>query len=146
MKALIDTNIIIDALQSREDFLVDAREIVLRTTEYDGYISASSITDIFYLQQRYFHDKKKARKNLAELLEIFNVLDTTAKDCRNALRSEISDFEDAVLVESALRSGLDCIITRNNKDFKNSKVKICSPTEFLEILEQESNLLEKRRI
>ena len=134
MKVLIDTNIIIDALQSRENFLADAREIMLRATEYDGYISASSITDIFYLQQKYSRDKKKAKKNLVELLEIFNVLDATAKDCRNALRSEMSDFEDAVLVESALRSGINCIVTRNKKDFKNSRIKVLGPTEFLEIL------------
>ena len=131
MKALIDTNVIIDSLQSREGFLEDARQIMLRITDYEGYIAASSITDIFYLQSRFFRSKKKAKQNLTDLLKLFDILDTTANDCRNALRNDTPDFEDAVLLESAMREGLDAIVTRNKKDFKNTNIKIYTPSEFL---------------
>lgn len=134
MKALIDTNIIIDALQSRADFLEDAREIMLRIADYDGYITANSISDIYYLQHKFFHDKKRARSNLADLLAIFGILDITSDDCHNALRSNIPDFEDAILVESALRNKMDAIVTRNTKDFRNSPIKVYSPYEFLQVL------------
>ena len=52
MKVLLDTNIIIDSLQSRKGFLEDAGQVMLRAFEYDGYLVASSITDIFYLHNR----------------------------------------------------------------------------------------------
>ena len=49
MKALIDTCIIIDALQSREPFKDDAQKIFLSAArkEFDGYVTANSITDIY---------------------------------------------------------------------------------------------------
>lgn len=46
---------------------------------------------------------------------IFNLLyllDTTSLDCRKAISSEISDYEDAIMVETAIRSEIDCIVTR----------------------------------
>ena len=134
MKVLVDTNVIIDSLQSREGFLEDAREVLLRAPDYDGYLVASSLTDIFYLQRRFFRDKEKARQELVDLLRIFGVLDTTAEDCRNALRSGVVDFEDAVLEESAMRNDVEVIVTRNGKDFRGASLKICSPGEFLEML------------
>ena len=134
MKALVDTNIIIDALQSREDFLEDAREIMLRITDYEGYITANGISDIYYLQYKFFHDEKRARGSLADLLAIFGILDITSDDCHNALRNNIPDFEDAILVESALRNKMDAIVTRNTKDFRKSPIKIYSPYEFLQML------------
>ena len=135
MKALIDTNVIIDSLQSREDFLQDARQVLLQACNYQGFIAASSVTDIFYLQNRYFRNKGCARRNLTDLLELFEVLDTTSADCKNALRSELVDFEDAVLVESAMRAGIEIIVTRNKKDFRDTPLTIYSPAEFIDALE-----------
>ena len=131
MRPLIDTNIIIDGLQSRKGFMEDAGMVMLRACDYDGYITASSLTDIFYLQARYFHNKAKAKNNMAELMRVFDILDTTGSDCKNALRGEMTDFEDAVLLESAMREKIDIIVTRNKKDFVKSSIEVCSPVEFL---------------
>lgn len=131
MKVLIDTNIIIDGLQSRKGLLEESGMVMLRAYEYDGFIAASSMTDIFYLMNKYYHNKKKARENLLELTKIFTVLDTTGEDCRAALRSDIADFEDAVLIETARREKIDIIVTRNKKDFKDILVKVRTPVEFL---------------
>ena len=70
MKALIDTNIIIDALQHREGFADDAEFLMLQAYEYDGYITANSATDIYYIQHRYYHDREKTIKNLKKLFSI----------------------------------------------------------------------------
>ena len=134
MKALIDTNVIIDALQSRKDFNEDAEFAMLQAYEYDGYIAATSITDIYYIQRRYYRDQEKAKDNLVKILSLYDVIDITRTDGRNAIRSSISDYEDAVLVESAIRNDIDCIVTRNTKDFKNSGITICTSTEFLRLL------------
>ena len=69
-----------------------------------------------------------------KLFKIFDILDATAEDCRNALRSNISDYEDAILVESAKRNDIDCIVTCNVKDFKDSNISVYSPTELLRVL------------
>ena len=59
------------------------------------------------------------------------LLDTTAADCKNALSFPNNDYEDALMIETALRSGVDCIITRNVEHFSESPVKIYTPDEFV---------------
>lgn len=134
MKILLDTCIVIDVLQARKPFHVSAEKIFLGVAEnqYEGYITAKSITDIYYLTHRCTHSDKDTRKIITKLLSLFHVLDTAGSDVKNALLSDVSDYEDAVMSESAFRSGMDCIITRNMKDYLKSDVPVFSPDEFLE--------------
>ena len=134
MKVLIDTNIFIDFLQNRQPFASNSREVIFQALNYEGYVAASNITDIYYLRYRQTHSRRKTKKDITDLLKVFDVIDTTGIDCRNALRSDISDYEDAVMVESAKRSDIDCIVTRNTKDFKNSNIPVYTPVEFLRLL------------
>lgn len=140
MRALIDTCIIVDALQNREPFCADARNIFLAVanTRFVGFITAKSVTDIYYLTHRYTHSDKDTRKLLNTLLNLFDLLDATGMDCRRAISSVISDFEDAVMVESAIRSGVDCIVTRNLKDYTKSTVPVYTPADFLKLIDSDS--------
>ncbi len=63
------------------------------------------------------------------------LVDTAGMDCRRAISSGITDFEDAVMAESAARTGKDCIMTRNLKDYERSVVPVYSPTDFLQMLQ-----------
>ena len=134
MRALIDTNVIIDALQSRKGFKEDADFVMLQSYEYEGFLAATCVTDIYYIQRRFYHDQEKAKNNLTKIFKLYGIIDITESDCQNALRSDIPDYEDAVLVESASRNDIDCIVTRDTKDFKNSRIPVYTPVEFLEIL------------
>ena len=137
MRAFIDTCVVIDALQSREPFAKDAQDIFLAAANnlYLGYISAKSVTDVYYLMHRHTHDDKASRDILNKLFALFDVLDTAGIDCRKAVLSPVSDFEDAVMVETALRSEVDCIVTRNLRDFTKSPVPVHEPKAFLKLLE-----------
>ena len=139
MRALIDTCVVIDALQSREGFAKDAQDIFLAAANnaFLGYISAKAVTDIYYLMHRYTHNDKTSRETLNKLFTLFDVLDTAGIDCRKAVPSPVSDFEDAVMIETALRSEVDCIVTRNAEDFAKSPVPVLSPKAFLEKLQAE---------
>ena len=68
------------------------------------------------------------------LFGLFDLLDTAGMDCRRAISSDISDFEDAVMVESALRCDIDSIVTRNLKDYTKSSVPVYAPSDFLNML------------
>lgn len=140
MRVLLDTCVIIDALQSREPFADAAQKIFLYAAnkKIDGYMTAKSVTDIYYLTHRLTHSDEKTRKILSKLFTLFHVLDTAAIDCRKAISSVISDYEDAVMIETAIRSEMDGIVTRNVKDYKKSSVKVYAPTEFLELLKIEN--------
>lgn len=140
MRVLIDTCIIIDALQSRVPFAEAAQKIFIYSAnkQFEGYITAKSVTDIYYLTHRLTHSDDKTRKILSKLFTLFHLLDTTSLDCQKAISSEINDYEDAIMVETAIRSEMDCIVTRNVKDYVKSAVKVCDPSEFLKRLEAEN--------
>ena len=136
MKALIDTCVVMDFLQHREPFADDAKSIFRAAAgeRFIGCITAKSATDIYYLTHRCTHSDKEARQKMNSLLGIVSMLDTTAVDIFHALSSDTSDFEDAVMIETASRSNVDCIITRNQKDYQKSNVTIFNPSEFLRYL------------
>ena len=137
MKVLLDTCIIIDFLQNREPFAQDAKKIMQAAALelFTGYITAKSATDIYYLTHKCTHSDKESRQKLNQLLTIVSMLDSAADDVFHALSSDISDFEDAVMAETALRSKVDSIVTRNKKDFTNSPITVYSPAEFIAVLE-----------
>lgn len=133
MKALIDTCIVIDLLQKREPFFDSAHKIFLAAArnQFEGYITAKSVSDIYYLMHRTFHDDQKTRNAISSLFKLFRISDTAGLDCQLAILSPIGDYEDAIMVETALRTNMDCIVTRNKHDYSNSTVPVYEPTEFL---------------
>jgi len=138
MRVLIDTCVIIDALQSRVPFAEAAQKIFIDSAnnQFEGYITAKSVTDIYYLTHRLKHSDAETRKILSKLFMLFHLLDTTSLDCRKAISSEICDYEDAIMVETAIRSEMDCIVTRNGKDYAQSSVMVYEPSAFLKLLEE----------
>uniref|UniRef100_UPI002F40C501 PIN domain-containing protein n=1 Tax=Sporofaciens musculi TaxID=2681861 RepID=UPI002F40C501 len=77
------------------------------------------------------HSDKETRQILNKLFCLFGLLDTAGMDCRKAVSSNLSDFEDAVMTESAIREEMDCIVTRNLGDYKKAALTVYSPEEFL---------------
>ena len=142
MKVLIDTCIIIDAFQSRQPFCNAAQKLFLFAAnhQFDGYITTKSVTDIYYLSHRLTYDDKKTREILSKLFELFEIAYTTGADCRRAVPSPISDFEDAVMSKTAIRINADCIVTRNKKDYLKSPVPIFLADDFIKKVEQENGI------
>lgn len=133
MKILFDTNIIIDVILEREPFYNDSRNALDKSDGFvfEGYILASTLTDIYYIckKQLGHHTTIEIIKNLIDSINILNVnRDTIVL----ALHSDFSDFEDAVQSASAELNQVDLIISRNTKDFSNSKTITLTPKEFLE--------------
>lgn len=142
MRTVIDTCVIVDALQSREPFCKEAQSIFLlcANRQFEGFLTAKAITDIYYLAHRQTHSDKATRDVLTKLCALFVLLDTTALDIRKAISAEISDFEDAVMVETAVRSGADCIVTRNTKDYAKAQIAVCTPEEFIQQINEDTGL------
>ena len=139
MRALLDTCVIMDALQNREPFCKDAQDIFLAVANnlFVGCITAKASTDIYYLMHRHTHSDKTSREVLNKLFSLFEVSDTAGIDCRHAIPAPVTDFEDAVMVETAARTEVECIVTRNKKDFIKSTVPVFTPKDFLNKLTTE---------
>ena len=139
MRILIDTCIIIDALQNRAPFNKNAQDIFLLAAnrKIDAFITAKSVTDIYYLMHRVTHSDKDTRDVLCRLFKLFELADTTGTDCKYALSSDVSDYEDAVMIETAVRTQVDSIVTRNTKDYSKSVVPVLTPDELIQKVTEE---------
>jgi len=139
-KVLIDLNIILDMLGKRTDHEAAAAvfdNCVRRKIK--GYVSSHEITTLSYFLEKEKYEKMKKIKIINLLLDNLAVLTAHEKILRNALYSEITDYEDAVIDELAKNGEIDFIITRDLKDFKKSKNLIYNAVEALEVIEGENN-------
>ncbi len=139
MQILIDTNVVIDALTSRTPWNKSAEKIFIMAANniVDMYITASSATDIYYLIRKYLHNAEVAKQIMEKLYSLVGILDVNEKDCVDALVSPIIDYEDAVIELVARRSGIECIVTRNQKDYETGRTKVFLPDDFIRFMEQE---------
>lgn len=50
------------------------------------------------------------------------------------LASQITDYEDAVVVKVALRKDMDYIVTRNVKDYHAGNTPVILPNDFMRLM------------
>lgn len=133
MKILVDTNVIIDILCKREPFFEDSYNALNKCIDnHTIIVSASAITDIFYIARKYI-GSEQAKECIRNLLDLIKISDTRGADIEKALSSDISDFEDAVVSAIAERQKATYILTRNTKDFEKSKILSITPHDYLNI-------------
>ena len=136
----LDTNVIIDFLADRRPFSLTAAEIFNASLSGDVkiFISSVSYNNIYYiLRQSLSHTA--TIKLLEELSEITELVDVTKAIIKKSLKSDFKDFEDAIQYNCALTIGkIDCIVTRDSKDFKKSALPVMNPQEALGIINSTS--------
>ncbi len=137
MNVMLDTCVVLDLLQNREPFAEDAISLfhLAAAGRFDGFITAKSMADLYYLLHRSLHDDRSTREVLQQLLSLVGVVDSAAVDARNALFSTMSDYEDAMLAEASKRLKMCYVVTRNVPDFARSPVPAILPAEFIKALE-----------
>ena len=138
MTVLIDTNVILDVLLNREQFLEKSSGIMLLSEKkiIDGYVTASAITDIFYITNTTYKDKQKTMSLLKELLKAINIAAVTGEEIYQAIDLNWDDFEDAVQYTAGERIQADYIITRDTTGYQGKVIRAIKPAEFLAIMEQ----------
>ena len=136
MNILIDTNVVLDFLLQREPFFQDAERLFQSVSDGEivGYVTATTLTDIFYIARRHTQSLDKAKQAVSETLTAMVIGPVDRGILESALNSEYADFEDAIQIFSAVAQGLDAIVTRNTKDFSGSTLPIYFPTDLLDQL------------
>jgi len=136
MKVLIDTNVALDILLHRKDYTNAALVFSLtKRNVINGYISASAITDIFYLSQKDI-GKMPAKDALKNLLRVFKPATVTDNNIYEALDLDWNDFEDSVQYIVGMSFSVDYIVTRNTQDFVSGSIPAVTPEQFIEIINQ----------
>ena len=131
-KIMIDLNVIQDVLQKRNPFYETSAALLAAAEigDVEGFISAHSVTTLFYLIQKGSSSSgaRAAMTNLPQFLKIGPVDQTTIEQ---ALNLDYSDFEDAVQMMSAVQCRADYLITRNTKDYQPTLLPVIQPVDFL---------------
>lgn len=137
MNALIDTNVIVDVLSRREPFFADSSLVLDHAERGDfvGWVCATTVTTVFYLGRRSLGTGSTIER-IKDLTSICRVAPVNQSVIDSAVHDKFPDFEDAVLHHSAVLAGADCIVTRNEADFRNSSLLVYTPTQFLVALTQ----------
>jgi len=134
-RVLLDINVVLDVLASREPFADDA-EAVLRHVEaraVEGLVAAHTITTLHFLLSKHM-GKAKARRVLTDLLHVVRVVPVDEDRIRHALALDWTDFEDAVQAACAGKAEADYLVTRDKRGFKKSPVKTVTPPELLALI------------
>ena len=132
MRVLIDTNVVLDVLLDRRPFAEAATQIfaLIEESKIEGYLCATTVTTVDYLLSQALQPKS-ARVALQRLLGLFEIAPVNRPVLEQALRSDISDFEDAVIEQAACLVSADAIVTRNLADFEKSSVTAFDPPELI---------------
>lgn len=126
---LVDLNVILDVLLERRGY--QSSQAVLESSLYKIFISAHIVITFAYLLENAKVPKEEIKHNIDWLLDTFEVVATTDEILGKALKSDIADFEDAVIEQAALSCEAEAIITRNVKDFTKSTISAVTPEAFM---------------
>jgi predicted nucleic acid-binding protein len=138
IRAMIDTNVVLDWIMAREPFAENARIIIDKCMfgNIKGYLAGHTITNIFYILRKDFSVKE--RKELLLLLcSKFMIVSANKEMIISALTNDgWEDLEDGLQMQCALDASVDYIVTRNIKDFSKVDIKVLIPDDFINELSQ----------
>lgn len=137
----LDTNVLIDFLADRKPFSLEAARLFNYSLKKKVtiYVSAVTYNNIYYiLRQSTGHSN--TMKILNELQEWTEMVDVTKEVIFKSLKSDFKDFEDSIQYNCAKRvTRIECIVTRDTKDFKLSSIPTMTPKEALTMIESTSH-------
>ena len=135
MKVLFDTNVVLDVLLARKDFVAHSAQVVgwAESRKIDGYLSAISLPTLDYLVAKAV-DRKRARQEIRKLLVIFSIAEVNAKVLELSACSAFQDFEDAIQYYCAECCGAQALVTRNPKDYRSATLPVYTPEELIALL------------
>ena len=133
MKVFIDTNIVLDLLLQRRNFLINAEKIF--SLAYKGkivlYFSAVSFVSVTYYLGK--HTNKDIKAVLEDLCKIVKILPFNQRIIENTLHSNFKDIEDGYQYFTAKENNIRIMITRNVKDFLVDDISVVTPEQFLAV-------------
>jgi len=131
-KYFVDTDVIIDLLAACQPHFHFAAVLftLAEMGKFELYTSPIVMVNTFYILRKQLGNDG-AKTALRKLRLIIHVIDSSEKVMDQALNSDFSDFEDAVQYYTAVNAAIRVLLTRNIKDYKNSKLLVQTPEMFL---------------
>jgi predicted nucleic acid-binding protein len=137
VRVLIDTNIVLDYLLERDPFLQDAEALfdAIDAEKVIGHVTATTLTDIFYIARRQTRSTELARQAISNILASMVICPVNRAILEDAFTSGLPDFEDAIQICCATSQSLDAILTRDIQGFTSSAIPVLSVRQLLDRLQ-----------
>lgn len=131
-KIFVDTDVILDLLAHRIPHFhfsavlftfADMKKLELYTTPL-------IFANTFYILCKQLGNEE-AKKALRKLRVLLHIIDSSEAVFDKALNSDFADFEDAVQYYTSQENGINILLTRNLRDYKNASLIVQTPEAFL---------------
>ncbi len=138
--AFLDTNIILDVLLERQPWYAAAASLwaALREGKVACLVSASSITDIYYISDQHLRRRpsadRDARGIVRECLDHLTIVEVSRGHLERAYEIGGEDFEDDLQYACAEACRAEVIVTRDPAGFCETAIPVFSPEAFVEHL------------
>ena len=137
MVILVDANVIIDYVASRELFYRDAYKIMemCYSKKVEGYMAFHSVSIIWYILRKFIPDGAERRIWMRKILQMVQVTGASHDQVAKAVEMEnFRDFEDCLQNKCAETVNAQYIVTNNLKDFNESTIQAITPLDFCDLL------------
>ncbi|GHT60223.1 twitching motility protein PilT [Spirochaetia bacterium] len=133
---LLDTNVLLDEITRREPFYDNAANIIslAKLGRFTALVSASAITDMYYIACKDLKDKTLVMSRLKALLKTVEIAAVTGAEIHRAINLDWADFEDCVQYTAGESLAVSYIITRDPEGFAASGIPVVSPEKFLAMI------------
>lgn len=134
-KIVIDTNILVSALKSRNGFAYNLLSII----DDERFNVSVSVPLILEYEEAIKRNKSKINLTKSEIEEVIDYICLISEkhEIYYLWRPFLKDPHDDMVLELAVESESDFIISYNKKDFtgiEKFNIKVITPKEFLEII------------
>ena len=130
-RLFLDTNIVIDFLARRSEFLSAAN---LMQMAIEGklvlFMTPLTVANITYILRKDL-PKELMKQKLQQLCRFVKISPITENEVNKSFLTDNPDMEDAIQYFSAEAVGADYIITRDPKHFKYATIPVMNASEYL---------------
>lgn len=133
MELLIDTNVILEMVLQRKNYntVIELFRIAIHSWD-KPYITASSITDLFYIIRKETRNTEQTYIVMEDILTLVSILLVEEFDIWEAYLQKWNDFEDCVQYMTGKNHFMECIVTFNKKDYSKSLLPVLTPEEYIQ--------------
>ena len=131
-KIFVDSDIVLDVLCKRDPYYEYAAKVVSLADmkKLTVYTSSLVVANVYYILRKAI-GIEKSKEALRKLRLLVKIISVEEREVDLALNSSFSDFEDALQYYTAVKHGMETLLTRNIKDYKERDLIIQTPEQFI---------------
>lgn len=142
MRALIDTNVLIDLFGRRQPYFKwwSCLSVMQEFGDIELWVAPQSFADAFYILHKQV-PSDKLQQAFLDSLDFLNVCSVGMQEVAETAKRSWNDYEDCMIALCGENLDVDILLSRDESGFTNTKIPVYSPEAFFNMLENEYGLV-----